>query len=174
MPQSGTPENVAIKPRNRHHEIADALSRDWFDNNEFITAWHNALSITFPLGEKFFIDSVRHFADQIEDEKLRAEIRQFCGQEGFHRREHELYNKTLCDARGYDLELLEGRVARRIGEARARFDPLTQLSITVALEHITAVMKVYMPWMSPFHSEPVATIPLGEFYAYRAKVDFPY
>ena len=41
-------------------------------------------------------------------------------------------------------------------------------------EHITAVMKVYLPWMSPFYGDPIATIPLGEFYAYRAKVDHPY
>ncbi len=155
MQQSHTPSSVSIQPRNRRFDIASALSRDWFDNNAFITAWHNSLSITFPLGEKFFIDSVRHFASQIEDEKLKAEIRGFCGQEGFHRREHELYNETLCNARGYDLTLLEGRVARRLEFARRRFDPMTQLAITVALEHITAVMaEFHLRNDSPFRGKP--------------------
>lgn len=155
MQQSHTPSTVSIQPRNRHFDIADALTRDWFDNNAFITAWHNSLSITFPLGEKFFIDSVRHFADQIEDEKLKSEISGFCGQEGFHRREHELYNETLCNARGYDLELLEGRVATRLAFARKRFDPMTQLAITVALEHITAVMaEFHLRDDSPFRGKP--------------------
>ena len=84
-----TPADVPVVPRNRNHELADSLSGDWFGNHPFKTAWFNAMSITFPLGEKFFIDSVRHFQDQIDDPKLAAEIRGFCGQEGYHRREHD-------------------------------------------------------------------------------------
>ena len=30
--QSNTPAYVTIEPRNRHHEISDALATDWFDN----------------------------------------------------------------------------------------------------------------------------------------------
>ena len=67
--QSHTPEYVAIQARDREHSIAESLGRDWFDNHPFKTAWFNAMSITFPLGEKFFIDSVRHYAGQIEKGK---------------------------------------------------------------------------------------------------------
>ena len=37
----------------------------------------------------------------------------------------------------------------------------------------TAVMEVYLPFDNPFDDEvePLMTIPLGEFYGYRAKVD---
>ena len=84
--QSLTPADVPLIPRNREYDIARSLAGDWFDNHPFKTAWFNAMSITFPLGEKFFIDSVRHFAGQIEDPKLTEDIRGFCGQEGFHRR----------------------------------------------------------------------------------------
>ena len=41
-------------------------------------------------------------------------------------------------------------------------------------QRVTAVMKVYRPWVSPFHGEPEFTIPMGEFYGYRANVDLPY
>jgi hypothetical protein len=42
-------------------------------------------------------------------------------------------------------------------------------------QHTTAIMEVFLPFMSPFHgSGPIAVIPLGEFYGYRAKVDLPY
>lgn len=41
-------------------------------------------------------------------------------------------------------------------------------------QYITAVMEVFLPFMSPFDSEPIALIPLGEFFAYRAKVDLWY
>lgn len=140
QPQSHTPDYVSIKPRDRAHEISDSLARDWFDGHPFKTAWFNAMSITFPLGEKFFIDSVRHYAPRIEDPKLQAEIRAFCGQEGFHRREHDRYNHSLCRLRGYDLDYLEGRLERNIARAKKFLSPLEQLAVTAALEHITAIL----------------------------------
>ena len=40
-------------------------------------------------------------------------------------------------------------------------------------QYTTATMEVFRPWMDPFDEEldPEWTIPLGEFYGYRAKVD---
>lgn len=138
--QSNTPSDVPVIPRNREHDIADALARDWYDNHPFKTAWYNSMSITFPLGEKFFIDSVRAFSDQVTDPKLQEEIRGFCGQEGFHRREHDRYNRTLCQLRGYDLQYLEGRLAKKLAFTRKMLSPLEQLAVTAALEHITAIL----------------------------------
>ena len=138
--QSHTPASVAITPRDREHAVAEALGRDWFDGHPFKTAWFNAMSITFPQGEKFFIDSVRHYAGQIEDPKLQAEIRGFCGQEGFHRREHQRYNETLCQLRGYDLAYMEGRLEKNIARANKYMSPLERLAATAALEHITAIL----------------------------------
>jgi uncharacterized protein len=141
MPQvSLTPTDVPVLPRNREYDIARSLERDWFDNHPFKTAWFNAMSITFPLGEKFFIDSVRYFAGQIEDPKLNDDIRGFCGQEGFHRREHQRYNQTLCQRRGYDLAALEGRLEANIKRAYKFLSPLERLAATAAFEHITAIM----------------------------------
>lgn len=141
LAQSHTPPAVTITPRNREHEeLSRLLETDWFDGHPFKTAWFNAMSITFPLGEKFFIDSVRHFADDVYDPKLGAEIRQFCGQEGFHRREHDRYNRELCARRGYDFEWLEGRLEKNIARAQRILSPLQRLAVTAALEHITAIM----------------------------------
>lgn len=137
---SRTPADVPVQPRNREYAIAAALEGDWFDRHPFKTAWFNAMSITFPLGEKFFIDSVRHFADDIEDPKLREDVRGFCGQEGFHRREHQRYNETLCAARGYDLELMERRLERNIRLANRWMSPRERLAATAAMEHVTAIM----------------------------------
>ncbi len=137
---SNTPLDVPIQPRNREYEISESLGRDWFDNHPFKTAWFNAMSITFPLGEKFFIDSVRHFADRIDDPKLLEDIRGFCGQEGFHRREHQRYNESLCNQRGYDLVALEGRLERNIELGKKWMSPLECLAATAAMEHITAIL----------------------------------
>jgi len=135
-----TPIDVPVLPRNREYDIARSLQRDWFDNHPFKTAWFNAMSITFPLGEKFFIDSVRYFAGKIADPKLNDDIRGFCGQEGFHRREHTRYNQILCERRGYDLAALEGRLESNIKRAYKFLSPLERLAATVAFEHITAIM----------------------------------
>jgi predicted metal-dependent hydrolase len=135
-----TPSDVAVVPRNREFDIARCLAGDWFDSHAFKTAWFNAMSITFPLGEKFFIDSVRHFAGQIEDPKLSEDIRGFCGQEGFHRREHQRYNEALCSQRGYDLQVMEGRLERNIQRGYKYMTPLQRLAGTASLEHITAIL----------------------------------
>ncbi len=137
---SHTPPDVPVTPRNREHDIARCLAHDWFDSHPFKTAWFNAMSITFPLGEKFFIDSVRHFSDEIDDAQLQEAVRGFCGQEGFHRREHERYNQALCQARGYDLAYMEGRLHDKIELGKKYMSPLQQLAVTAALEHITAIM----------------------------------
>ncbi|MCR9104535.1 MAG: metal-dependent hydrolase [Gammaproteobacteria bacterium] len=137
---SHTPDNVSIKPRNREYAIAQCLGKDWFDDHAFKTAWFNSMSILFPLGEKFFIDSVRHYAKRIEDPKLQEEIRGFCGQEGYHRREHQRYNETLCAARGYDLALMEGRLQKNLDRAYKFLSARQRLAGTAAVEHITAIM----------------------------------
>ena len=84
------------------------------------------MSITFPAGEKFFIDAVRHYRDEITDPELQEHIRGFCGQEGFHRREHQLYNETLCEARGYDLQKLEGKLTKRLELGKEKSPPYTK------------------------------------------------
>jgi len=137
---SRTPADVPVIPRNRQYDIACSLKGDWFDGHPFKTAWFNAMSITFPLGEKFFIDSVRHFSGEIDDPKLIDDIRGFCGQEGFHRREHERYNQALCHLRGYDLAYLTERLQKNIELGNKYMSPLEQLAATAAFEHITAIM----------------------------------
>ncbi|MBT8148741.1 MAG: metal-dependent hydrolase [Gammaproteobacteria bacterium] len=139
-PRSTTPPGITIKPRNQSHDITAALATDWLDNDTFLTAFFNALSISFPAGEKFFIDSVRIFKDDVTDPVLLEQIAAFCGQEGFHRREHQRYNEALCAARGYDLEKLEMPIKKRINTVQTRFSAEMNLAGTVAIEHLTAVM----------------------------------
>lgn len=138
--QSTTPIDINIRPRNRSHDIAAPLHTEWLNNNAFLTAFFNGMSISFPAGEKFFIDSIRHYAAEITDPALQTHIRGFIGQEGFHRREHQFYNEILCRARGYDLEKLEKNLTQRLGWAQKNLSPIKQLAITVAIEHLTAVL----------------------------------
>ena len=68
----------------------------WHPDGPHIVAFNNALSVFFPLGEQFFIDSVRAHASSVPPgTPLAAQVEAFCRQEAFHSREHELYNDAL-------------------------------------------------------------------------------
>jgi hypothetical protein len=137
---SRTPENVEIVPRNRQFDIDEALATNWNGNDPFRTAFFDAMSILFPLGEQFFIDSVKTFRDRIEDPELDRRIRGFTAQESIHRREHQRYNEALCRARGIPLEKMERAVKWRQAMARRWLSARQQLAGTVAFEHLTAIL----------------------------------
>src|SRR5882724_6780426 len=95
-----------IRPRNITFDLPAELPRHWHSDDPFITNFFNGLSIMFPEGELFFVDSVRHFQSRITDPKLKEEVRGFCGQEGIHGREHRRYNELL-EAQGYPVKTHE-------------------------------------------------------------------
>ena len=100
----------------------------------------NAVSLLFPSGERFFIRSVRHFEDRITDPALRAAVRGFYEQEGAHSRNHELQMRLL-ESQGYDVRRILDVYERLAWHQLApRFSPAMRLSVTVALEHYTAIM----------------------------------
>jgi hypothetical protein len=55
----------------------------------------------------------------------------------------------------------------------AKISGYVAISDDCQYQHITTVMEVFLPDVSPFDGEPVWVIPLGEFYGYRAYVDLP-
>lgn len=137
---SSTPQNVGIHPRNYNFDLEAALSTDWHGGDPFKTAFFNALSMMFPIGEKAFMDSVKAFKDHVTDSKLQEDVKGFLSQEAIHSREHRKYNERLCELRGYDLEAMEGPIRKRIAWADKNLPPIARLYGTVAYEHYTAIM----------------------------------
>jgi hypothetical protein len=100
----------------------------------------SALSLVFPEGERFFVDSVVRFRDRIEDPALLTRVRGFAAQEAMHSKEHAALN-ALVEAQGARaMERLGRDVGALLGRARRLRSPEEQLAITCALEHITAVL----------------------------------
>ena len=120
------------------------IARHWCAGDAFRTALFNALSMSFPVGEQFFIDSVRNGFKALppaKQEQFRAEVHAFIGQEATHRRLHGLYNAHLerlglvneWEPRAREMQkLLEGAEVRH------------HLGITAANEHFTAIMADWM------------------------------
>jgi predicted metal-dependent hydrolase len=116
----------------------DGVSRHWFGGNAVATHLVNAINLFFPDGERFFVRSVRRFEKQIDDPELRAQIRHFYAQEVRHAHAHERWFDSLRE-QGYAIDGMVEAVAKVL-KGKLPNQPELALSITVALEHYTAVM----------------------------------
>jgi len=124
--------------RNLKFGLPKGKALTWNPAGEHVTQFYNTLSIFFPAGERFFIQSVRNYREEITDEHLKAQISAFIGQEGFHTREHEEYNDALRAA-GMPIDQLDNIVVSILETVKKLPRPM-QLAVTVALEHLTAVL----------------------------------
>lgn len=131
-----TTEPIAIRHRDRRFSRKPLDGRWWLKGNATATAFYNAMSVSFPHGEAFFIETLRHFRGEVPP-KLAAEIEAFIKQEVTHAREHVALNRRVTDS-GYDVTTLEERVDGRLKLLRRR-GPTVGLAATIALEHLTAV-----------------------------------
>jgi predicted metal-dependent hydrolase len=132
-----TPADLSITPRDRRFGREGATPRLWHGGSVEATAIYNALSTTFPVGEAFFVESVRAFRNDAPA-KLAEEIKAFTTQEAIHSREHDAFNKRAAGS-GYDLSKLEAQVEKRLAMTRSK-PPIVSLAATMALEHFTAIL----------------------------------
>jgi hypothetical protein len=137
----GSETERPIRVRKMDFAFADAdVPRWWLYGNPVLTHMANGLNLLFPPGERFFIRSVKHYLDRIEDPELRARVKGFFGQEGRHGHEHERANRIL-ERQGYDLRrFLDLYEKWAFGVIEPLFPPVLRLSTTVALEHFTATL----------------------------------
>ncbi|WP_311221005.1 MULTISPECIES: metal-dependent hydrolase [unclassified Acidovorax] len=145
-----TPANNAKRPsplpiRKLGVNLQQGFGRHWHGGNAFRTQFFNALSMSFPVDEQFFIDAVRNAAPLLPKAPKHAALREapqeqlrgFIGQEATHRHIHGLCNAQLEK---------QGLVNRWQHWARQRIDllqrraphPLHALAATCAYEHYTA------------------------------------
>jgi uncharacterized protein len=146
LPQATAP---AMTIRALQIDFSQGFDRRWFGGDAFRSAYFNAMSMTFPLGEQSFIDSIKgvdHLIDErIESEtdriQLRAQLTDFSAQEATHRHIHAQYNAVLAK-QGF-----ENAVEKRIEKRLERFKnehPMNLLAATCAYEHYTAILSDVM------------------------------
>ena len=70
-------------------DLSKGFSRHWHGGDAYRSMYYNALSMSFPIGEQMFIDSVRNgmalLPEKPEYAALRETVKQFVGQEATHR-----------------------------------------------------------------------------------------
>lgn len=147
------PEGVTIKPQRMGFEFSQSVVPDcWFYDNAFMTTWMEALSLLFPEGEQFFVDAVRHYRHEISDKKIQQDISGFIGQEAMHSLEHKAFNAHIHD-KGLPAEALEGQVKALLDFIKKYASPKDQLGLTVALEHITAMLANMLLEDTPYSAD---------------------
>ena len=116
-----------------------SVPRAWMANNPTATAVANGVNLLFPHGERFFVRSVKHFLEQIEDPTLRAQVKGFFGQEGRHAHAHDEFNEILR-AQGYEIDGFLDGYKRLSSWLEAHTPPKLNLAVTAAAEHFTAIL----------------------------------
>ena len=115
----------------------------WFDGDAFRSHLFNAMSMSFPVGEQSFIDSVLGAARLLpktpEHASLHATIRDFAAQESAHSNMHKVYNAQL-ERHGL-VNRWQHWSTRLIalGERRG-IGAMDKLAVTAAFEHYTALL----------------------------------
>ncbi|MBG9387151.1 metal-dependent hydrolase [Caenimonas aquaedulcis] len=125
-------------------DMEQPIARHWCDGDAFRSALFNALSMSFPVGEQFFIDSVRNGFKALppgQQAQFDAEVKGFIGQEATHRRLHALYNAHL-DKLGLVNDWAPRAAARM--KLLDGLDPRHAVALTAANEHFTAILADWM------------------------------
>ena len=125
--------------RNLKFNLNPAKALTWHRDGLNVSQFLNTMSLFFPVGERFFIDSVRNYRDQITDPELKKAVTAFIGQEAMHGREHDEYNNYVADS-GIPLHAQEEVVTQLLNAVQAYTPKAFQLAATVALEHLTAIL----------------------------------
>ena len=147
MPKIATLDRAASAPARKvptrrisfEESLCDLRRHSAIDEDIILSHLAAALSGLFPDGEDFFVRSVRHFRDRIEDPELKRQVAGFIGQEAMHGREHRVLNDRLAEL-GYPTKWIEKttRIGLRLRERL--LSPTSNLAATAALEHFTATL----------------------------------
>ena len=101
-----------INVRKNLNFVSQSTPKHWFDNDPFKSRVADSLQLVFPDGERYFIESVRAYRDDITDEQLKADVADFIMQEAQHGMAHDHVNQKLKE-QGVPVERMIG-LAKKI------------------------------------------------------------
>lgn len=117
----------------------DQVPRFWFAGDPFRTRMFDALSLTFPDGERYFIECVRLFKDQIVDPDLQNRVADFIRQEAQHGIAHDKMNQVMRD-QGMPVDQFIHVLKNMFKFELSKRSPQYNIAMTAAAEHLTALM----------------------------------
>ncbi len=139
---SHRPESIKVVPTDitvpKSHE---EIPKKWMRNDSIATYLGNVLSLLFPAGESFFVHTIRNYRDFPVDAEMKKDLVGFVGQENMHSIRHADLNKYFDDMGcGWIRKFAEFYLETVFGVFKL-LPRRHQLAMTVALEHMTAVVS---------------------------------
>lgn len=130
-----------MKIRKLNFSIGTSEIGEWIEGNPFKTQLFNSASMSFPIGEAYFIRSVKKIQELglITSPELLDEIAQFSAQEALHSYVHRTFNNRLAEE-GLTFSL-QKYFEKKIKIINLIHNAKTQLSITMAYEHLTSALS---------------------------------
>jgi predicted metal-dependent hydrolase len=127
------------KPTVRHPITGNTgpTCSEWLGRDALRSQFFNSLSMLFPVGEKYFIESLVRVIGRVHNAELSGCIRAFIGQESSHAKAHSQFNDRL-EALGLP-NVAERFVQWRLDRS-GMLSHLDHLAITAAVEHFTSAL----------------------------------
>jgi len=120
--------------------LDETITRYWVDGCPFRTRIMDAIQVTFPDGERYFIMTVRAFKDKITDPKQIEDVKAFTRQEAQHGIAHTKFNELL-KTQGMPIdEILKEHKDYLNNKYLGRFSDEFNIALTAGFEHYTALM----------------------------------
>jgi uncharacterized protein len=133
-------EQRPIKAREKlDFQLDSGVPRFWNGGDPFKTRFFDVMSLTFPIGERYFISSVRHYRDQITDPGLLQEVKDFTRQEAQHGIVHTQFNQML-EKQGLNIGWTQRVLDTKFNLHLKHLSPKFNVAYTAAAEHLTAMM----------------------------------
>lgn len=120
-------------------QLDERVPRFWNGNDPYKTRFFDAMSLTFPIGERYFISTVRNYRDQIKDPALLKQVKDFTRQEAQHGIVHMQFNDMLKQ-QGIDVDANDRFLNWKFKWQLRAWSNKFNIAYTAAAEHMTAMM----------------------------------
>lgn len=151
---TGSSSPATIQVRRLRFNLSKEMPNYWNENCPVKTHILNSIAILAPAFERLAISSVIPYKDKVDDPALAKAVKEFIGQESAHGSEFIRYNQFL-KLQGYDTKRLEKANLKRFKSLAKRLSPKMHLSLTLAAEHLTAIISDLIlrdpQWMANAH-----------------------
>ena len=136
------PDNLVLRPRDVRFDWS-TVPLHWVPGEPLSTHVMNTLHLLLPEGERWFVEVFKQALPLIHDDKLRAEVVGFIGQEAMHAKAHQGAADHMA-ASGLDPAPFVGQVEwifrTLLGDRRGHAWLVERLALIAAIEHFTAVL----------------------------------
>lgn len=141
-------EPQRLRPRPARFDLSETPLH-WVREDPYVSHLINVLHLVVPVGERWFMSVLRDAYPLVQDERLKADIRGFIGQESLHAHAHDAALAYLKE-QGIDtdeyVERLEWFLNQVLGGKQAppgvppRLWLLWRISLVAAAEHLTCML----------------------------------